>query len=190
MTNDSKAEKPLFVPLKAEFYSAFVDGSKTIELRKHGQRWNATTCRIGRPVTISKGYGKRHRRSGVITSFAVGRTDYLRRDWIRVYGVQPCESARIGITLDVPELLQTPLFGAAGVIARMADCLAANFPRGRSYWRVREAMELLVRAGFGEANPARIRVAAIDNGWTINCLGFLCRPVPGGGKDARPASTN
>lgn len=178
--------RPLFVPLKAEFYHAFVAGSKTIEYRKYGKRWNEKTCPPGRRVTISNGYGKRNRRSGVVSTFDVGDTDYLRRDWISVYGVKPFRSARIGITLDAPELLQTPLFVAAGVIARMSDFMAANFPPGRSCWRVREAMELLVRAGFGEANPARIRVAAIDNGWTINCLGFICRPVTGGATDGKP----
>lgn len=63
------SEKPLFIPLKTEFYDRFADGSKTEELRLHGPRWNENTCRIGRAVTLSKGYGKANRMSGRIWKF-------------------------------------------------------------------------------------------------------------------------
>lgn len=49
--------KPLFIPLKAEFYDAFARGEKTTEYRLEGPRWNAKTCRVGRPVTLARGYG-------------------------------------------------------------------------------------------------------------------------------------
>jgi hypothetical protein len=61
--------KPLFLPLKAAYFDAFVDGSKTEEYRLYGPRWNEGTCKIGRPVLLSRGYGKRSRRWGVIESF-------------------------------------------------------------------------------------------------------------------------
>ena len=45
--------KPLFVPLKTQYYEAFVAGTKDTEYRKHGPRWNADTCKVGREVTLT-----------------------------------------------------------------------------------------------------------------------------------------
>jgi hypothetical protein len=53
--------KPLFIPLKTEFYEAFQRGEKDSELRLYGPRWNERTCPVGRPVILSKGYGTQHR---------------------------------------------------------------------------------------------------------------------------------
>jgi len=64
------SEKPLFIPLKTEFYEQFENGTKTDELREYGKRWNEKTCRVGRAVTISKGYGKQNRLYGVVSSFS------------------------------------------------------------------------------------------------------------------------
>lgn len=60
---------PLFIPLKSEYFEAFADGSKRAELRRYGKRWNEGTCQIGRPVVLSKGYGKAHRLTGNILRF-------------------------------------------------------------------------------------------------------------------------
>lgn len=92
-------EKPLFIPLKTQFYEAFCDGTKTTEYRRAGNRWNEATCRIGRRVVISKGYGKQSRRSGVVAGFRVDRMD--SDDWIECYG-QPGDAACIDIRLDEP----------------------------------------------------------------------------------------
>lgn len=62
-------EKPLFIPLKTEFYNMFISGEKGDELRKYGARWNEKTCRVGRPVLLSKGYGKHSRARSKVTSF-------------------------------------------------------------------------------------------------------------------------
>lgn len=51
--------KPLFVPLKTEYYEAFADGSKREELRRYGPRWNEKTCAVGRPVDEAKKGGVR-----------------------------------------------------------------------------------------------------------------------------------
>jgi len=59
----------LFVPLVTRYYEAFERGEKTEELRIYGPRWNEATCRIGRAVTLSKGYGKKHRLHGNIWKF-------------------------------------------------------------------------------------------------------------------------
>lgn len=61
-------DKPLFIPLKSEYYEAFKDGSKDTEYRLHGKRWNENTCWRGRKITLSKGYGKKNRLYGVISS--------------------------------------------------------------------------------------------------------------------------
>jgi hypothetical protein len=92
------SEKPLFIPLKSEYYNAFCDGSKTVEYRLYGQRWNERTCRVGRRVTLSKGYGKKHRRHGVIIGFAVQKMS--SEDWLACYGKAGL-AACIEIRLDV-----------------------------------------------------------------------------------------
>lgn len=61
--------KALFIPLKAEYFDAFADGSKREELRLYGPRWNERTCAIGRRVTLSRGYGRHQRLSGRIWKF-------------------------------------------------------------------------------------------------------------------------
>jgi len=61
--------KPLFIPLKREYYEAFANGSKTHEYRLYGKRWNEKTCYYGRDVVLSLGYGKQNRMVGKITAF-------------------------------------------------------------------------------------------------------------------------
>lgn len=61
--------KPLFIPLKTKHFEAFADGRKTEELRLYGPCWNENTCKIGRAVTLSKGYGKYARMTGKIWRF-------------------------------------------------------------------------------------------------------------------------
>jgi hypothetical protein len=53
----------------SRYYHAFERGEKTDELRLYGPRWNEKTCRIGRAVTLSKGYGTQHRLHGTIAAF-------------------------------------------------------------------------------------------------------------------------
>jgi len=64
--------KPLFVPLYTRWFEAFANGSKTIEYRNYGPRWNERTCVPGRAVVLSKGYGKYARLNATIVRF--GRT--------------------------------------------------------------------------------------------------------------------
>lgn len=53
-------EKPLFIPLKTEWFRQFEAGTKGTEYRAYGPRWNEKTCRVGRKATVSHGYsGKR-----------------------------------------------------------------------------------------------------------------------------------
>lgn len=89
--------KPLFIALKSAYYEAFADGSKTIEYRKYGPRWNERTCTVGRRVTLSKGYGKQNRLSGVITGCKCKYVD--SQDWIDCYG-KPGLAACISISVE------------------------------------------------------------------------------------------
>jgi len=61
--------KPLFIPLKTQYYAAFAEGRKTEEYRLYGPRSNERTCHLGRQVTLSRGYGKQNRLTAVITGF-------------------------------------------------------------------------------------------------------------------------
>lgn len=57
--------KPLFLPLKTEYFNAFLSGEKSVEYRCYGPRWNERTIIQGRCVILSQGYsGKRI--SGII----------------------------------------------------------------------------------------------------------------------------
>lgn len=62
-------QKPLFIPLKAEYFEDFEARRKTKEYRVYGPRWNERTCTPGREVILSYGYGKKRRLKGVIQSF-------------------------------------------------------------------------------------------------------------------------
>lgn len=92
--------KPLFIPLKTEYYDAFVSGEKRTEYRKRGERWNAETCAIGRTVTLSRGYGRAHRRSGKIVGFHYDNLPAKLPGWIECYGSGAGSASCITIKLD------------------------------------------------------------------------------------------
>ena len=94
------SDKPLFIPLKAEFYAAFECGEKTTEYRRRGPCWNAETCRIGRRVILSKGYGKKHRLGGVIVGFHYDAIPTNIPGWFACYGLHAGDAACIKIKLD------------------------------------------------------------------------------------------
>lgn len=95
--------KPLFVPLKTEYWQQFRDGTKRDELRLYGPRWNERTCAVGREVTLSKGYGKIGRMTGRVRAFkrqhgsTFGST--YREAIQAVYGTLDVEIACISIDL-------------------------------------------------------------------------------------------
>lgn len=96
--------KPLFVPLKAEYYDAFADGSKREELRRYGPRWNETTCAVGRPAILSKGYGKKHRMAGRIWKFTRQHGSTFGRTYkaaiLAIYGTLDVWIACISIEIE------------------------------------------------------------------------------------------
>jgi hypothetical protein len=59
-------QKPLFVPLLGKWFDAFADGSKQWEHRLMRRQWNVDQVRVGRRVTLSRGYGRFNRLHGVI----------------------------------------------------------------------------------------------------------------------------
>ncbi len=79
-------EKPLFIPLNAEWFDAFERGYKREEYRPSGGRWNDRTCRPGRRVTLSRGYGKQQRLHGVITGFRIDVAPCALPAWRSLYG--------------------------------------------------------------------------------------------------------
>lgn len=48
--------KPLFIPLKKEYFMAFKSGAKRTEYRLYGSRWHEGTVIKGRAVRLRLGY--------------------------------------------------------------------------------------------------------------------------------------
>jgi hypothetical protein len=69
MEKEKKMNKPLFIPLRTEYYDEFKNGTKDTEYRLYGPRWNERVCQVGRNVIISRGYFKKNRMQGIITDF-------------------------------------------------------------------------------------------------------------------------
>lgn len=95
--------KPLFIPLNTKYFDAFADGRKTEELRRYGPRWNENTCKVGRDVVLSKGYGKKHRMTGRVWKFTRSHGSTFGRTYkaaiLDVFGTLDIEIACITIDL-------------------------------------------------------------------------------------------
>lgn len=78
--------KPLFIPLKAKYYDQFCAGEKDTEYRPFGPRWNEKTCFPGRPVVLSRGYGKQNRLYGHVESFKTALEPCDTPAWKEIYG--------------------------------------------------------------------------------------------------------
>lgn len=98
-------QRPLFLPLKAEYYAAFANGTKTYELRKYGKRWNEKVCTPGRGIVLSRGYGKEKRMTGTITGFRKRPAEWLFIDdkiaLQSIYGTLEFDVAVISIAVGV-----------------------------------------------------------------------------------------
>jgi hypothetical protein len=84
---------PLFIPLKAEHYDAFKNGTKRRgpsgfmeEYRRAGGPWNERTCTHGRPVTLSRGYAKTHRLEGRVVGYRESAEDGQHPEFVAIYG--------------------------------------------------------------------------------------------------------
>lgn len=74
----TKIERPLFAPLRSEWFDAFADGTKTEEWRRLGPRWNEATCLVGRPIVLARGYGW-PRLMACIAAISIKRPDNKHR---------------------------------------------------------------------------------------------------------------
>jgi hypothetical protein len=93
-------DSPLFVPLRREYFEAFERGEKHEEFRPYGPRWNEKTCRIGRQVVLSLGYGKSRRLFGRVVSFRTDHAPQKMPAWVHCYGDKHPVAACIGVALD------------------------------------------------------------------------------------------
>lgn len=93
----ARSTKPLFIPLKAKFFDQFKAGTKTTEYRLRGPRWNAETCWLGRPVILSKGYGKAERLTGKVVGFSYHTIPAAIPGWLECYGPGAGDAACIRI---------------------------------------------------------------------------------------------
>jgi len=91
--------KPLFVPLKTQWFRAFQSGEKSVEYRAYGPRWNETTCTPGRAVTLSHGYSG-ERLSGSVMRFVKLMPDQAPREARAIYPGR--EIAAIQLTILSP----------------------------------------------------------------------------------------
>ena len=92
--------KPLFTPLKAEYFNAFERGEKKEEYRIFGKRWNHISCFIGRHVVLSYGYSKKRRLRGVVSSFRMETEPERLPGWIECYSPNDGAAACIGINVE------------------------------------------------------------------------------------------
>jgi hypothetical protein len=91
--------RPLFIPLKREYFDAFSKGEKSIEWRIYGPRWTERTCWPGRLVTLSLGYGKRHRLSGTVVEAAIINSLPADHAFFKVYDAKANGKRPFGIKI-------------------------------------------------------------------------------------------
>ena len=99
-------EKALFIPLMKCYFEEFEAGSKKVEVRKFGARWNYETCWVGRAVVLSCGYGKKRRLKGKIVSVWVTTDLKDLPDLSAIYSGPVGEIILIEIKLDASPRLR------------------------------------------------------------------------------------
>lgn len=102
--------KPLFIPLCAKYYDAFVDGNKDTEYRILGPRWNEKTCFQTREVVLSRGYGKQNRCTGNIKAVrilnAYELSSALQKSMYEIYRLTMHDTRRV-IAIEIRDI--TPI---------------------------------------------------------------------------------
>ena len=93
------SEKPLFIPLRGQFFDAFKAGTKTTEYRRRGRQWTAEHCQIGRRVILSRGYSG-ERLHGTVAGFHYHLLPEHLPGWVECYGHGSGDAACIMIRLD------------------------------------------------------------------------------------------
>ena len=92
--------KPIFIPLKRQYFEAFRSGRKRIEYRKVGGQFTEANCSPGREVTLSLGYGTRNRFRGTVLRSWVKHHDRPTGEIADCYGTEPIEILAIEILVD------------------------------------------------------------------------------------------
>lgn len=90
----SVAPRPLFIPLKTEWFRAFESGAKQVEYRLYGPRWNERTVYPGRRATLSLGYSG-DRLDAVVIAHQLVKA----RDVPRATELYPADATLIAIRL-------------------------------------------------------------------------------------------
>ena len=76
------ATRPMFIPLKREWYEAFARGEKTVEYRLPKGAFAPHHCAPGRPVVLSLGWSGNGRLNARIVAYAlVDATPVTRTIW-------------------------------------------------------------------------------------------------------------
>ena len=93
--------KPIFIPLKSQYFEDFKNGSKRIEYRRAGVgQFTLAKCTPGREVTLSKGYGTRDRIRGTVVRSWIERHEYPTGAIAQCYGTEPIDIIAIEIAVD------------------------------------------------------------------------------------------
>lgn len=116
----------LFIPLRKQYFDAFANREKHWEYRRLGGRYNARTCRIGRRVVLSLGYGKAHRLTGTITDFMVDPNPDSLPGWLACYGSEAGGAACIRIEVDPSPNTDLPTATSTGCQPEQAISCAAR----------------------------------------------------------------
>lgn len=126
---DLDSRRPLFIPLKGEYYDQFECGEKDTEYRPYGQRWNERTCPPGREVVLSRGYGKARRLRGTVAHFTKSEVVTRTSVWRSIYGTKYQYAACICIRLAPVEAAEVPVGMCPSPIngkTTVTECIAAG----------------------------------------------------------------
>lgn len=176
--------KPLFLPLVRWAFEAFCLGTKTTEYRPAhpSSPWNERTCRPGREVILSLGYGRTFRRWAEVERFEVLAAPPDPVAWARVYGDRPGPVAAIHLRVPGPKgtleelarLCHFPLDPASPVLGApwvsLCDCttlVADELPDSDAFRRAfRDAQE-------GRFLPLAPEVVTLDRDGLHQGPGFV-----------------
>lgn len=89
----------IFVPQKRVHFADTKSGVKRFEYRKLGKIWNEKSCRVGRRIIFSNGYGIQNRLTGRITSFRIEHNPHTLPGWTDCYGDDNGPAAVIGFEI-------------------------------------------------------------------------------------------
>ncbi len=97
----SRTMKPIFIPLKSQYFEDFKNGRKQIEYRRAGVgQFTLAKCTPGREVTLSKGYSKSNRITGTVVRSWIEHHEHPTGAIAKCYGTEPIDIIAISIRVD------------------------------------------------------------------------------------------